>query len=242
MATITKKNMYRDLMRLDGAKMRDLNPKSQLHYGASVVGPAVATGAKVAVIAAVPLAIAMCDNSTPQPDPTTCDCPDEATHLEVGAANVTCPADQCNHNGQCTEKVNAILNAGGVTVIKSPGVSTEEFNKVVNELNILMSPDALSSGQIANFKVNFPTVYIVKGSSISHETGSLTVGCDATAVEMYKYLRVDNSLVQAQTKNTFLADKGNKGREWVAKLMNERIASVNEFRNAAYDKANGISI
>jgi len=43
--------------------------------------------------------------------------------------------------------------------------------------------------------------------------------------------------LQLQTKNTWLADKGNKECEWVASLMNDRITSVNDLRSAALDKA-----
>jgi len=245
MAKITNKKMYRDLMRMDGARMRDLNPMSRAHYAAAAAEPIVKTGAKVVGVvvgaAAIGMGVTACPTNTS--DPITCDCPDEATHLEVGANNVVCPADVCPHEGKdCTAKVNETLNAGGITVIKEPGVSTADFNAIVAELNIVVSLDGLSVEQIANFKTKFPTIYIVKGKGINHKFGALTIGCNETADSIYDYLVTDNSLVQAQTKNTWLADKGNKGREWVAKNMKDYATSVADLRNIAYDKANGISI
>ena len=222
------KNMYRDLMRVDGANMRDLNPKSQLHYGASVVGPAVATGAKLVGIAAVPFAIAMCDNGTKStPDPIMCDCPDEATHLEVGASNVTCPADNCKHTGDCTAKVNEMLGNGTTKIVKGVGVSTADFDTLVITFNDLATSTLFPAVAIS-FKANVTEVRILEtGFGISHTGKVLSVGCDETAATIELYLE-DKGLIQfaqlqPQTKSTFLADKGNKGREWVAKLMNDRM-------------------
>jgi len=158
-----------------------------------------------------------CDNEPKTPDLITCDCPDEATHLEVGASNVTCPADKCPHTGDCTEKVNETLNAGGITVIKEPGVSTADFNAIVAELNIVASPAGFDFGQRENFKTNFPTIYIVKGTGISHKSGSLTIGCNETADSIYDYIVTDNSLVQFyQPKTEWLAS--NKGSRWIAEV------------------------
>ena len=148
-----------------------------------------------------------CDNEPKTPDLITCDCPDEATHLEVGASNVTCPADKCPHTGDCTEKVNETLNAGGITVIKEPVVSGDDFEVIVAELNIVASPAGFDFGQRENFKTNFPAIYIVKGTGISHKSGSLTIGCKETADSIYDYLVTDNSLVKShQPKIEWLAN------------------------------------
>jgi len=142
----------------------------------------------------------------PKPAPITYDCPDEATHLDAGP-NVKCPADNCKHTGDCTVKVNETLNAGGITVIKEPSVSGDDFNAIVAELNIVVSSDGLGVEQIANFKAKFPTIYIVKGTGISHKSGSLTIGCKETADSIYDYLVTDNSLVKShQPKIEWLAN------------------------------------
>jgi len=180
-------------------------------------------------------------------DPITCDCPDEATHLEVGASDVKCPADNCKHTGDCTEKVNEMLGNGTTTIVKGAGVDSEDFDALVSTFNDLANNP--TAAIVTSFNANVVEVRVLPtGSGISYQTQTkvLSVGCDETGATIVPYLInegiIQISQIQPQTKNTFLADKGNKGREWVAKLMNDRIASVNDFRNVAYDKARGISI
>ena len=187
---ITNKNMYRDLMKMDGAKMRDLNPKSKIHYAAAVTEPIVKTGAKVVGIAALASAtgigIMSCDDKPKTPDPITCDCPDEATHLEVGANNVDCPADKCPHTGDCTEKVNEMLGNGTTKIVKSVGFDVDAFNSMISNFNNLAnSPNEAVKN---SFKNNVTEVRILTGSNISHQGNIVSVGSGANWGDVATYL------------------------------------------------------
>jgi len=126
----------------------------------------------------------------------SCQCPDEATHLEVGASDVNCPADNCNHTGNCTEKVNEMLGNGTTKIVKGVGVSTADFNTLVTTFNGLANNNTPA---LANsFKANVSEVQILKASSgISYkEQGKvLSVGCDETAATIMPYL-INKGLVQ----------------------------------------------
>ena len=122
-------------------------------------------------------------------DKRKCNCV-EKTHLDEGES-CNCGGEDCD----CTLKINVILNAGVITVWKEVGVSLDDFNKIVNELNLTVSSYALGTGQISNFKNNFPVIYIVKGTGISHKVGSLTIGCKENVDTIYDYLVNDNSLI-----------------------------------------------
>jgi len=90
---------------------------------------------------------------------------------------------------------SVILNEGGITVYQGKGVSNSEFDAIVDLLNEVVSSYTLSIEQIFNFKENFPIIYIVKGTGISHKENVLTIGCDETLANLYVYLVIDNNLI-----------------------------------------------
>ena len=99
-----------------------------------------------------------------------------------------------NNNDEYVEN-SIILNEGGITVYQGKGVSDSEFSYIIEQLNIVVAPGALSSTQRNNFKNNFPEVRIKKGTGISHHEKVLTIGCNETVESIYIYLVVDNDLV-----------------------------------------------
>jgi len=156
-----------------------------------------------------------CDGN--KENPISCQCPNEATHLEVGSSDVKCQADNCNHTGDCTEKVNEMLGNGTTKIVKSVGVSTTDFNTLVIAFNDLANSILLVAAN--SFKANISEVRILTaGSGISYkEQGKVfSVGCDETGATIMPYL-IDQGLVQLsqiqpQIKSTWLTDKGNMGK------------------------------
>jgi len=127
--------------------------------------------------------------------PISCQCPDEATHLEVGASDVKCPADNCNHTGDCTEKVNEMLGNGTTKIVKGVGVSTADFNARLIDFNDVATNIA-NPALATSFKANITEVRILKaGSGISHAGKILSVGCDETGATIMPYL-INQGLVQ----------------------------------------------
>jgi len=122
-------------------------------------------------------------------DKKKCNCI-EKTHLDVGES-CNCGGENCN----CTLKINATLNAGIITVWKEVGVSIVEFNEMVDELNILVSTQALTPTQINNFKNNFPEIRIKQGTGVSHQGTVLSIGCNEIGHNIYNYLVTDNNLL-----------------------------------------------
>jgi len=153
--------------------------------------------------------------------PISCQCPNEATHLEVGASNVTCPANKCLHTGDCTEKINEMLGNGTTKIVKSVGVDLTAFNTTVGIFNLIANH--ANTAVSTSFKTNVTEVEVSTGSSISHSGSVVFVGCDIESTNIMPYLLeqglVSTILVQIQTKSTWLADKGNKGRGWVGEYI-----------------------
>ena len=150
-------------------------------------------------------------------EPISCQCPNEATHLEVGASNITCPANKCPHTGDCTQKVNEMLGNGTTKIVKSVGVDVEDFNVHVSNFSTLSTNDNLTIA--TSFKANIVEVRILpKGSGISYQaqTKVLSVGCDEVPTVIVPYLISEGIIqmaqFQPQTNSTWLAYKGNKGK------------------------------
>jgi len=149
-------------------------------------------------------------------NPISCQCPNEATHLEVGASNVTCPADNCPHTDDCTEKVNQMLGNGTTKIVKSVGVEIDAFNSMISNFNIL----ANSSNEVLknSFANNITEVMVLTGSGISHQGKIVSVGSDTYWGDVASYLLTEGIVstvaqIQHQTKTQWLAS--NKGRELV---------------------------
>ena len=183
------------------------------------------------------------------PDPTCQEACTETQDNHLGRKDDGTLA-ACNHNGktiqgkcECTEQT-ATITGTTIPITKATGVTVEQMNAAVITISGAYA-DINLVGDQELFAENVVGVQITSGEAVSlnETTRILSVGCDAVREDISFYLTSNGfAQLQPQTKNTFLADKGNKGREWVAKLMNDRIASVNDFRNIAYDKARGISI
>jgi len=136
----------------------------------------------IALVMGMGAAFISCDNEPETPDPITCDCPDEATHLEVGASNITCPADKCPHTGDCTVKINEMLGNGTTKIVKGVGVSTADFDTLVITFNDFATTTVFPAVAIS-FKANITEVRILKaGSGITHTGKILSVGCDETVM------------------------------------------------------------
>jgi len=116
-----------------------------------------------------------------------CNCV-EKTHLEEGES-CNCGGENC----ECILKINVMLNEGTITVWKEIGVSIVEFNEMVDRLNTL--PGALNTTQYNNFKNNFTEIRINQQIGVSHQGTVLSIGCNETVINIFKYLAVDNSLI-----------------------------------------------
>jgi len=250
MAKITNKKMYRDLMRMDGARLRDLNPMSRAHYAAAVAEPIVKTGAKVVGVvvgaAAIGMGVTACPTNTPDQDPTCQEACTESQDNHLGRNdNGTLAA--CDHDGktiqgtcECTEQTAAL---DGIKITKAIGITVTQMNVAVGKFQEAYN-DYLTTGYKNNFKDGRITeIRVVSGSATNKVGTILQVGYNATVSDIGEFFELQAiASIQPQTKNTFLADKGNKGREWVAKNMKDYADSVADLRNIAYDRANGISI
>jgi len=139
----------------------------------------------ISILVILIFVIISCDGDNPK----KCTC-GEKTHLEEGES-CNCNLEDCN----CVLKINITLNAGSVIVWKEIGVSIDDFNAMVDLLNELVSPETLSPTRISNFKTNFPEVRIKMGTGISHQGNVLSIGCNETGLNIYKYLVTDNNLI-----------------------------------------------
>jgi len=254
MAKITNKKMYRDLMRMDGARMRDLNPMSRAHYAAAVAEPIVKTGAKVVGVvvgaAAIVTGLPTCKNepNTPDQDPTCQEACTESQDNHLGRNdNGTLAA--CDHDGktiqgtcECTEQTAGL---DGLTITKASGVTVAQMNDAVTKIQGAYAIAVSEDGEKLDFKAKVNSVHVVSGNGVVLDNGVLKIGIDAPQMTIGLYMAneiIYGAFFQPQTKSTWLADRGNKSREWVAKNMKDYAASVAGLRNIAYDKANGISI
>jgi len=265
MATITKKKMYRDLMRMDGARMRDLNPKSKADLAMATAGPILKTGAKVVSIAALAgatgMAMMSCDDKPKTPDPK-CDC---TNNVHNGACPAPCPGkginppcdcrdpnpclcpDQANHlaNGESKSCVGEpckhtcteqTATIGAIPVTKNVGVTVTQMDAAVGEIGSAYGD--FDTGQKNKFATKVTEIRIMSGNSISLSGTILMFGCGASEDDLVDYLFSNNffAQLQHQPKTEWLAS--NKGRGWVAEYMETgAIVRVN-----AFDKARGISI
>jgi len=170
-------------------------------------------------------------------DPNPCLCPDQANHLANGESK-SCAGEPCKHT--CTEQT-AELAGTDIVFSKAADVTVEEMDEAV-AFFIGYFNTGISEQDRTKIKGAITEVRIVSGNAAVKEgtIWKVGIGADKDILDISLYFGF--AQIQPQTKSTFLVGKGNKGRAWVAKLMNDRIASVNDFRNVAYDKACEISI
>jgi len=206
--------------------------------------------AAFALAGATGMAMMSCDDKpkTPDPqlDPTCQEACTETQDNHLGRKDDGTLA-KCDHNGKtiqgkcdCTEQT-AELDGTDIVFSKAADVTVEEMDTAVAFFTDYFNNQIVGPDQ-TKIKGAITEVRIVSGNAAVKEGTIWKVGIGADKEALDDSLIFGWAMLQPQTKSTFLADKGNKGRAWVAKLMNDRIASVNDFRNVAHDKARGISI
>jgi hypothetical protein len=127
----------------------------------------------------------------PIPQLVSCNCAatyGELTHLEEGET-CTCPGVNCTG---CLPKVSAMSSDGKIKIIKEVGVSTNDFNTAVNEIDGSLDFFSGISNNITEARVGLAE------TGISHQGKVLFIGCDEDKSTIIPYLGSQGLLGQIQ--------------------------------------------
>ena len=176
MKKITKKRVYRDLMAMDGARMRDLNVASKLDLAGATVGPIAATTGKVIgatfVIGGFVLSTISCKNDDPETPIPPCLC-NPKNHLGIdekkkcGGIGCTCSEWTDTLDGITIRKQKGITNPqAGATVVKIDlayqtltELQKPTFATKVNEIHIV-------NGNVSNYDSVEKVLYVGRGTNV----------------------------------------------------------------------------
>jgi hypothetical protein len=135
----------------------------------------------VTLTIALIFALITCEKDDDDPDPCNCLSTYGTTaHLGMNET-CTCGGTGCN----CTEQTATV---GGITVRKEAGVTVQQMNTAVANINTSVYDKGLTSGNINNFKNHITAIQIISGSEVTHTGTTLKVGCGATIEEIFDYI------------------------------------------------------
>jgi lipoate synthase len=135
----------------------------------------------VTLTIALIFALITCEKDDDDPDPCTCLSTYGTTaHLGMNET-CTCGGTDCT---ACTEQTATV---GGITVRKQAGVTVQQMNDAVANINTVYNDD-LTSGGKNNFKNHITEIQIISGSTVTHTDTTLKVGSSATTTAISDYI------------------------------------------------------
>jgi len=173
----------------------------------------------LAIILFIGLIVNSCGGDEEQPKLTCSEACTESQDNHLGR-NDNGTLATCDHNdktiqGECDCIEQTAVIAGTVIQIsKAAAVSVAQMDAAVIKINEAYK-DGLAGGEKTTFQAKVSKVHVISGSAASFSMGVWSIGYNATFDTIVNSLDDVLTMLQLQTKSTWLADKENKDREWV---------------------------
>ena len=140
------------------------------------------------------LVCSSCDDGDDETPPCNCFTAYGSTaHLAIDEA-CKCGGTECH----CTEQKTTVEGTT-IPIRKEAGVTVQQMNDAVANINTSVYDKGFTSGNINNFKNHITAIQIISGSEVTHTGTTLKVGCGATIEEIFDYI-ADHVIAQIQPK------------------------------------------